>query len=750
VSIVILVFSPLSSLARGLEFLGSVLVTGSYVKTQAVGNRLYAVNRWGLQIFDTTRPDTLLLLGQFPTPDEAFGITIHDNYAFIADRSAGFIVVDVSNPRQPFSVGQYDTPGGTNAIAIADTLAYLADGENGLVIVNIKNPSTPALVSRFSLPDDGTGSRAMGIAVRDHLVYLAAQATGMIIIDVSNPREPQSMGLLDTPGWAHEIVLKDNLAFIADRQNGLIIANVANPRAPSLVAGFLPNQGLGIGTSLTFGVAVNGNYAYITDTKSSFIVGEPPPHNLTILNVSNPRNPTFAGGYYAGGEAVAVAIDSNAAYLALADNGMQRVEVGDPASPALSGRFSARGSVNNLAVQDNYGYVAFGAGGMVILDLAIPAMPAAVGRYPLNNAFDTVRSIAVRGGRAYLGRNFGNLTIVDVTSPFSPRLVAAFSIPVDSTLFPYIDALAMDNVFLYAGYTYASTGAGGLLIFDVSQPDNPSLVTNYEIATSVHQIEVRGGCAFVAAGKGGVIILDVTNPHVPTLVNQIQTVDFVRGVTIDGANLLVAEGEAGLSIFDVTDPGNPAYVSGYGTTSVTYAVTVRPGVAYVANFSGREALTVLDVSNPRTPSLIEFHDTPGFAERVVEHNGHLYVIDSYDLAVFGPNTTGVSAGKDKSGNGPRQFFLLQNYPNPLKASAHDPETTIQFYLPKPAKITLEIFDISGRLIRSLALGDHKAPGRHTVLWNGLDNRGHRVRSGVYFYQLRAENFVQTQKMLIIH
>jgi hypothetical protein len=89
------------------------------------------------------------------------------------------------------------------------------------------------------------------------------------------------------------------------------------------------------------------------------------------------------------------------------------------------------------------------------------------------------------------------------------------------------------------------------------------------------------------------------------------------------------------------------------------------------------------------------------------------------------------------------FLLHQNYPNPF-----NPMTSIGFELQKESVVGLCIFDVQGRLIRTLANGnlprDH-----HTYTWNGIDNSGHAVGSGVYCYRLRASDEVMSRYMMLV-
>ena len=97
---------------------------------------------------------------------------------------------------------------------------------------------------------------------------------------------------------------------------------------------------------------------------------------------------------------------------------------------------------------------------------------------------------------------------------------------------------------------------------------------------------------------------------------------------------------------------------------------------------------------------------------------------------------------------PEQTAILPNYPNPF-----NPETWIPYQLAAPAEVTLTIFGSNGQLVRTLALG-HKVAGVYqsksrAAYWDGRNNFGERVASGLYFYTLRAGDFTATGKMLIM-
>jgi hypothetical protein len=94
-------------------------------------------------------------------------------------------------------------------------------------------------------------------------------------------------------------------------------------------------------------------------------------------------------------------------------------------------------------------------------------------------------------------------------------------------------------------------------------------------------------------------------------------------------------------------------------------------------------------------------------------------------------------------NIPNTYSISQNYPNPF-----NPSTKIQFGLPMSEHVELRIYDVLGREVRNLVNERYDA-GMYSVQWNGKNNLGSPVATGMYIYQIRAGQFVQTKKMLLM-
>ena len=93
---------------------------------------------------------------------------------------------------------------------------------------------------------------------------------------------------------------------------------------------------------------------------------------------------------------------------------------------------------------------------------------------------------------------------------------------------------------------------------------------------------------------------------------------------------------------------------------------------------------------------------------------------------------------------PVSYRLHPSQPNPF-----NPVTTIRYDLPKTSSVSLRVYDVAGKLVRVLVDRVFQKADWHVASWDGRDDRGHRVASGVYIYELRADSFRDTRRMVLL-
>jgi hypothetical protein len=188
----------------------------------------------------------------------------------------------------------------------------------------------------------------------------------------------------------------------------------------------------------------------------------------------------------------------------------------------------------------------------------------------------------------------------------------------------------------------------------------------------------------------------------------------------------ILEVSADTAVFELRDASN-VRIQRKGSSGPRTLVPVTP-----ANLPPN-IVTLLPIVIPYTPLHI------GYAGTGAHYKGF---ID--DLKIYNYSTGIITYVEKLSTNElPLKFELYQNYPNPF-----NPNTTIKFAVPYTYNITLEIYDMLGRKVKTLVNGLYE-PGEYRVVWDGTNETGNLVSSGIYFYQLKAGNILISKKMMLV-
>ena len=148
----------------------------------------------------------------------------------------------------------------------------------------------------------------------------------------------------------------------------------------------------------------------------------------------------------------------------------------------------------------------------------------------------------------------------------------------------------------------------------------------------------------------------------------------------------------------------------------------------------------------RDGSLVNYVTTTSYIDNDVSFGVYIYSIISLYTQPAGQSeavTIDVYVSDDDDIQPLLITELLGNYPNPF-----NPETTISFNIAVDSIVSIDIYNIRGHLVKTL-LNNHLQQGNHTVIWNGIDNHGQQVSSGVYFYQMRTADYSEIKRMVLL-
>jgi hypothetical protein len=287
-------------------------------------------------------------------------------------------------------------------------------------------------------------------------------------------------------------------------------------------------------------------------------------------------------------------------------------------------------------------------------------------------------------------------------------------------------------------HVYLADDFGGLHVIDVSVPASPDSVGSCTAASEVADVAVVDSLAYVADGSAGLRIVNIKDPAHPVIVGTRDTPGQTQGIAVRDQVAYVADNgySGGLRIFDVSDPANPdsiGYLQGY---RFARDVALSGRYAYVAFEYG--GLYIVDVSVPSAPVLVGTYDTPGAAMAVAVADGLIYVADfDCGMSIYqGYGAAGISA-RPASAAPPVASLVLRVRGN-----------TIEYAVPRGGKASLKVYNLLGQEVRTIVRGNRTA-GRHETRWDGLDNGGRRVASGVYLVRLEAGGQTATAKLLVI-
>jgi len=173
----------------------------------------------------------------------------------------------------------------------------------------------------------------------------------------------------------------------------------------------------------------------------------------------------------------------------------------------------------------------------------------------------------------------------------------------------------------------------------------------------------------------------------------------------------------------------------YGCAGVGDSITVIPFLEYTSQYFG----FIFDPPNPAFGKVVTTSDQDWIRQALTPHADAIALMENI-LAYL----SGASVGIDEpSLTAPQQYILFQNFPNPF-----NPSTAIRYRTLEPGNVELKIFNGLGQDVSTL-VDKWQNVGSYDVVWEGTDKSGAAMPSGTYFYRLRVNDFIATNRMLLL-
>jgi hypothetical protein len=638
-----------ASIPDNPEEIGSFDTRGSANAVAKAGENAYiADGRDGLRIMDVSNPYFPREIGAFNTPGYAQDLDVIKNVAYLADGRSGLLLINVKDKRKPFLVSSYSIRGNIRRVAVRGNYAYLGDNQDQLRIVNISKPQQLEEVSALDI-----GGEIQDMVLSENRAYLAAGDQGMVIVDISDPVQPQILTTIETSGNVQGVAVnKDIVAYLADGANGLLAYDITELNAIERIGSFddflnanqvvLDAGGLYLADKNSalhvveaevtlaaqsvssteqqqgnaHAVAVNNNIAFLVFANQG----------LRVIDVSKPSTPSELATYDSPGAALDVTLSGDFIYLADGAPGMQVLflESSGTQNPQISAivGIDTPGEANQSAVVGQTIYLADGSGGLSVISMVNPAQPVILGT---EDTPGVAKGVAVLGDFAYIADGEAGLRVINILDGSKPAEVGAIDTPGDAQAV-VLGTLANQDNKLYA---FVADGGGGLRVIDVTIPEIPVEVGSFTAYETVQDVIVSGENAYLAAGNLGLRIVRVTEPSLITEVGFFNTPGEARGIALENEISYVADNTRGMRIVEVSNPAVPVEIGFYDVPRVVRGVTVAENFAYLTDVEN--GFRIAEVSDPRRLKQVGHYDQGGIVEDMTVQGNVAYLADSIGL-----------------------------------------------------------------------------------------------------------------------
>ncbi len=756
--------------------IGEYDTDGRSEEIQKSGNIVYIGDyQEGIQLIDVTTKANPVEIGSFDTRGETSGIAANGSYVYTVEQEKGLRVFDISNIHNPAEIGFCGLKDPVD-IQIRDHYAYIADDYNGFRVVDISDPYHPAEVAGINL-----GS-TYDVTLHDHYAFVGNMNNGLAIIDIQDPLNPVLISRYDNDGYSFTVDIVSNYAYVANANQGLRVYNVTDLENPTEVFQYKPDR------CYFRDVKIYNGYAYVADINNNLI---------RIFNISDPAAPVEVALFEDTDTPFSILINDNFSYIAEHQFGVKVLDLSHPTTPLVVGKYEDVTRTERMALAGEYLFLTNYQSGALILDYQeidplAPTAPDNLQAVQLtdqvhltwNDNSDDETGFFVemherRSGWSTADTVHANVTSVQLdNSTTNERLLFRVAAYNEHGRSAYSNTDTVDTIHLTEWVEIQSPNGGEIWEFGTEQQIMWNTSAAVTIPAITIELSIDGGCTWISPPlMTGISNTGSASWIIPNTLSDdciIKISDAEDGIPYDLSNnpFSIIKGEPNV-------PDHWTFTDRTGNSStVILPVTANPNIDgtplhpgyYVGVFtesglccgfrqwaSENLALTVwgdnditAEVDGFQTGQTLYYRafnpiDSLEYSNVNIAYSqgDGLYTANTIMvLNQFEINTTGI---KNESSNEkvPLKFELYPNYPNPF-----NPYTTISYQLPERNHVDLILYNIEGKKIRTLVSGEQKA-GFYSIAWDGTNEQGMDVGSGVYIYHIKAGEFQKSFKMLLV-
>ena len=679
-------------------------------------------SRGKLHVVSLSDPDAPRIARTLESTGIPSSLILQGSWAYVAASQGGLEVYGTYDDYGFSYLDEYRPYPHVTVVAASETRTLAAD-EGGRV--------WPFYVQEGSILGRGDpydfGTAVVDIALGEKTAFVALEGeTRVAQVDVTIPGEVNFVRWAEMAGEASGFFYADSLLYVALGPSGLGIYDISDPDTAAWVGGFAS------GGTAESNLVADEAYRVVVEDGTAYVVTQNTDRSLYILDVSDPVSPSFLSSATVDRRVFDVAVYQKYVYLAARVHGCAVLDARDPTEPLWLTAIPELRSAREFDTVEGKLFGSQGPDGVVVLDLATPTNPL------ITFWEDTpgqVLDLALMGPQMAVADR-SSLRMYKQNFAYADEQAPTYAVGI------------LPNPFANAYVEFVIVASEAL----VERPEIRFTMGEIDSLLDVRRLDVPRnvyGAAYRLTETGG------------------------GNVAVSGEDLSGNKSEASKSFFVsyIRSARGGSIYDGTGKLRITIPPRSGDGESYVllaavedwelgesteekpASLAGPFRIALGDVNGPVTVRMVDLPpNEEGVHPSLYCWNGSSWdrLASEYDAAAKAvegtlPGSSVFLFSYEGGGEVPPAptVRMERNRPNPF-----NPETTILLHLSTAAPVRLAVYDITGRLVRTLVDGPLPA-GTSAIRWDGRNDGGRSVGSGVYLSRLEALGMVRTGKLLLL-
>ncbi len=552
-----------------------------------------------IQVVDIGNPQSPKIIKTLNTPGFTESIVCDDHYCYVTDNKE--FQIRKSYDTEPSATYQLDGfwP---EAFTVHENYAYIVSG-NEMMILDVSDTGKIKKISQLTL----TGMAPSDIIVHEGYAYIVQTLGGLNIIDIRKPEEPKSVYVMPFESHTVGFKIEGNNAYLGritslkqgkeyKFQSLFEIIDIANPEVPIVVGSVI------VPTNIK-GLDIDGNNANL--------IGGTYPYRFVTVDISSLKNPVLRSSrdeFPGEADFQDILVDNGRVYIADGMGGLQFFEISEPQQAK---KLNLQGRAFRLKKAGNLLYISVEQKYFNVADVHNYDNPQLTYTETFTASYPYT-SVVLQNRSAYVKTN--EFKIYNLSDPSHPIKVNKKAIEVDS--------IRVQNYYLYS-----TVGEIGLLVFDISNPLNPVLVSVTPFIKGIpRDLSVDGKWAVgVSNIPYSISAFDISEPRKPVAKESYLYEQYPDRVAVKNGRIYVARGRDGLDLIKITDDGSLNFIKNIKKEGYTRHVAVNEDKLIVV----REGIDIYDIRDPAHEIFIEHWNTAGEANHAAIDENYLYIADGY-------------------------------------------------------------------------------------------------------------------------